>query len=288
MRYQAVERLKGEYPVRRLCRTLRASPSGYYGWQKREERDRVREDRRLKQKILAIHAKTKGRYGTPRVEQALRRQGVSTSRRRVGRLRRELGLEAKAAKKFKATTDSVHPHPVAPNRLQRCFDAPAADRVWVGDITYLWTREGWLYLAIVLDTFSRRIVGWSVSDRLERDLAVTALEKALAARRPGPGLVHHTDRGSQYASCDYRELIESAEIVFSMSRKGDCWDNAMAESFFKTLKVELGSRFDSRQEANRELFDYIEGFYNTWRLHSGLGYLSPAEFERLTALQEAA
>ena len=288
MRYQAVERLKGEYPVRRLCRTLGASPSGYYGWQRREERDRVREDRRLKQKILAIHAKRRGRYGTPRVERALRRQGVGTSRRRVGRLRRELGLEAKAAKKFKATTDSVHPHPVAPNRLERRFDAPAADRIWVGDITYLWTREGWLYLAIVLDTFSRRIVGWSVSERLERDLAVTALEKALAARRPGPGLLHHTDRGSQYASTDYQELVESAEIVFSMSRKGDCWDNAMAESFFKTLKVELGSRFDGRAVARQELFDYIEGFYNTWRLHSSLGYLSPAEFERLTALQEAA
>lgn len=206
----------------------------------------------------------------------------------MGRLRRELGLRAKAAKKFKATTDSAHPHPVAHNRLQRRFGAPGADHIWVGDITYLWTREGWLYLAIVLDTYSRRIVGWSLSDRLERDLAVTALEKALAARRPGPGLLHHTDRGSQYASTDYRELIESAEIVFSMSRKGNCWDNAMAESFFKTLKVELGSRFESREEARRKLFDYIEGFCNTWRLHSALGYLSPAEIERLPRLREAA
>lgn len=288
MRYQAVARLRGEYPVCRLCHTLGASPSGYYRWQTRTDTERVREDRRLKQRILAIHAKTQGCYGTRRVERALRRQGIGTSRRRVGRLRRELGLRAKAARKFKATTDSTHSNPVAPNRLERRFDAPAADRIWVGDITYLWTREGWLYLAIVLDTFSRRIVGWSVSDRLERDLAVTALQKALAARRPGPGLLHHTDRGSQYASSDYQELLESAEIVFSMSRKGDCWDNAMAESFFKTLKVELGRRFDGREVARRDLFDYIEGFYNTWRLHSSLGYLSPAEFERLTALQEAA
>ena len=288
MRYQAVHRLRGEYPVSRLCRTLGAPPSGYYRWHKREATDRIREDRQLKQKILAIHAQGKGCYGTRRVERALRRQGVGTSRRRVGRLRRELGLRAKAAKKFKATTDSAHSYPVAPNRLERRFEAPAADRIWVGDITYLWTREGWLYLAIVLDTFSRRIVGWSVSDRLERDLAVTALEKALAARRPGPGLLHHTDRGSQYASSDYRELLGSAGIIFSMSRKGDCWDNAMAESFFKTLKVELGSRFDGREIARRELFDYIEGFYNTWRLHTSLGYLSPAEFERLTALEEAA
>jgi putative transposase len=288
VRYQAIERLAGSHPVRRLCRTLGGSPSGYYRWQRRGEGDRAREDRRLKQRIVALHGETKGRYGTPRVERALRRQGISTSRKRVGRLRRELGLRARAAKKYKATTDSRHPYPVAPNRLERRFVAAKADRIWVGDITYLWTREGWLYLAIVLDTCSRRIVGWSVSESLERELAVSALEKALASRRPAPGLVHHTDRGSQYASGDYRDLVEQTGLVFSMSRKGDCWDNAMAESFFKTLKVELGSRFTSRQQARRELFEYIEGFYNTWRLHSGIGYHSPAEYERLVALQEAA
>lgn len=288
MRYQAVQRLAGSHPVRRLCRTLGASPSGYYRWQRRGESDRAREDRQLKQRIVAIHGETKGRYGTPRVERVLRRQGISTSRTRVGRLRRELGLRAKAAKKYKATTDSRHPHPVAPNRLERRFVASEADRIWVGDITYLWTPEGWLYLAIVLDTFSRRVVGWSVSESLERELAVSALEKALASRRPTPGLVHHTDRGCQYASGDYRDLVAQTGLVFSMSRKGDCWDNAMAESFFKTLKVELGSRFASRQQARRELFEYIEGFYNSRRLHSGIGYRSPAEYERLVALQEAA
>jgi transposase InsO family protein len=288
VRYQAIERLAGSHPVRRLCRTLGGSPSGYYRWQRRGESGRAREDRRLKQRIVALHGETKGRYGTPRVERALRRQGISTSRKRVGRLRRELGLRAKAAKKYQATTDSRHPYPVAPNRLERRFVAAKADRIWVGDITYLWTREGWLYLAIVLDTCSRRIVGWSVSESLERELAVSALEKALASRRPAPGLVHHTDRGSQYASGDYRDLVEQTGLVFSMSRKGDCWDNAMAESFFKTLKVELGSRFPSRQQARRELFEYIEGFYNTRRLHSGIGYRSPAEYERLVALQEAA
>jgi transposase InsO family protein len=288
VRNQAIERLAGSHPVRRLCRTLGGSPSGYYRWQRRGEGDRAREDRRLKQRIVALHGETKGRYGTPRVERALRRQGISTSRKRVGRLRRELGLRARAAKKYKATTDSRHSHPVAPNRLERRFVAAKADRIWVGDITYLWTLEGWLYLAIVLDTCSRRIVGWSVSESLERELAVSALEKALASRRPAPGLVHHTDRGSQYASGDYRDLVEQTGLVFSMSRKGDCWDNAMAESFFKTLKVELGSRFPSRQQARRELFEYIEGFYNTRRLHSGIGYRSPAEYERLVALQEAA
>ncbi len=177
---------------------------------------------------------------------------------------------------------------MAPNRLQRDFSASAPDRIWVGDITYLRTLEGWLYLAVVLDTFSRRIVGWAVSHRLERELAMTALQRALDTRRPAPGLIHHTDRGSQYASQDYRVLVEEAGLVSSMSRRGDCWDNAMAESFYKTLKVELGDCFPGRAAAYRELFEYIEGFYNTRRLHSGLGYLSPTEFERLHALQEAA
>jgi transposase InsO family protein len=198
----------------------------------------------------------------------------------VARLRRELGLRAKGRRRFRTTTDSKHPYPVAPNRLERRFEAPAADRIWVGDITYLWTREGWLYLAIVLDTFSRRIVGWSLSESLERELATSALAKALEGRRPPPGLLHHTDRGSQYASGDYREILDAAGLVFSMSRKGNCWDNAMAESFFKTLKSELGRSFNSREQARREVFGYIEGFYNTHRLHSALGYRSPAEYER--------
>jgi transposase InsO family protein len=285
VRYQAIERLAGSHPVRRLCRTLGGSPSGYYRWQRRGEGDRAREDRRLKQRIVALHGETKGRYGTPRVERALRRQGISTSRKRVGRLRRELGLRAKAAKKYKATTDSRHPYPVAPNRLERRFVASKADRIWVGDITYLWTREGWLYLAIVLDTCSRRIVGWSVSESLERELAVSALEKALASRRPAPGLVHHTDRGAQYASGDYRDLVEQTGLVFSMSRKGDCWDNAVAESFFSTLKAELVHRNDyvSRSQARASIFEYIEAFYNGRRRHSALGYVSPVEHESAAA-----
>lgn len=213
---------------------------------------------------------------------------MRTSRRRVARLRRELGLRAKAAKAYRVTTDSDHQLPVMPNRLRRSFEAPAADRVWVGDITYLWTSQGWLYLAIVLDTYSRRIVGWSLNPSLESDLAVDALDKAIEARQPGAGLIHHTDRGAQYSSHDYRRKVEQAQLVFSMSRKGDCWDNAMAESFFKTLKVELGRCFSSRVHARREVFDYIECFYNTRRLHSSLGYRSPAEFERLGGLDRTA
>lgn len=275
-----MERLQGQYPVRRLCPTLGVQRSGYLRWRQRQQTPRGREDRRLKQSILAVHTDVKGRYGTPRIERALRRRGVRTSRRRVARLRRELGLRAKGRRRFKATTDSHHAYPVAPNRLERRFDAPTADRVWVGDITYLWTPEGWLYLAVILDTFSRRIVGWSLHESLERELATTAMEKALQTRRPEPGLIHHTDRGSQYASGDYRKILDTAGVVFSMSRKGDCWDNAMAESFFKTLKAELGRSFDSRQQARWEVFEYIEGFYNTRRLHSALDYRGPAEFER--------
>lgn len=228
--WTAVERLKGQYPLRRLCRVLKVSRSGYYRRQRQEETQRVREDRHLKQQILTIHGEAKGRYGTPRIEQELRRQGIGTSQRRVGRFRQELGLRAKAAKKYQATTDSAHRLPVAPNRLQRCFQAPAPNHTWVGDITYLWTPEGWVYLAILLDIFSRRIVGWSLSESLEQDLTVTALESALATRSPGPGLLLHSDRGSQYASHDYRELAEGAGLVLSMSREGDCWDNAMAQS----------------------------------------------------------
>jgi transposase InsO family protein len=275
-----VERLQGQYPVRRLCRTLGVHRSGYHRWLRQGQTRRDREDRRLKQSILEVHAEARGCYGTPRIERALRHRDIRTSRRRVARLRRELGLCAKGRRRFRTTTDSKHSHPVAPNRLERRFEAPAADRIWVGDITYLWTREGWLYLAIVLDTFSRRIVGWSLSESLERELATSALAKALEGRRPPPGLLHHTDRGSQYASGDYREILDAAGLVFSMSRKGNCWDNAMAESFFKTLKSELGRSFNSREQARREVFGYIEGFYNTHRLHSALGYRSPAEYER--------
>jgi len=288
MRYQAVGELAGSYPVRRLCRVLGVAPSGYYRWRRGTASRRAREDRRLKRRILAIHGEVKGRYGTPRIERELSQRGVRTSRRRVARLRHELGLRAKAAKRFKVTTDSAHAEPVAPNRLGRCFFAPAPDRVWVGDITYLWTREGWLYLAVLLDTFSRRVVGWEISERLGRELAVKALERALAARRPPARLIHHSDRGSQYASGEYRQLLTKSGLVASMSRKGDCWDNAMAESFFKTLKVELGSRFVSRRQARDEIFEYIEGFYNTRRLHSSLGYVSPAELERLHRSEEVA
>lgn len=288
MRFAAVERLTGKHPVRRLCRALCVSVSGYYRWRQRGATRRVREDRQLKQRILAVHMENRCVYGTPRIERALRRQGIGTSRKRIARLRHELGLQVKTRRRYKVTTQSKHAHPVAPNHLQRRFEAPRPNQIWVGDITYLETGEGWLYLAVILDTFSRRIVGWEARQGLERELPLAALNKALAARRPAKGLLHHSDRGVQYCSHDYRQRLDAAGLVASMSRKGDCWDNAMVESFFKTLKGELGRRFTTRDEAQRELFSYIEGFYNTRRLHSSLGYCSPAEYERLTARAEGA
>ena len=288
MTYRIVQRLSSEHPVQRLCAVLGVSRSGYYAWRRRPAAHRVREDRRLKREILTIHTETDGRYGTPRVERSLRRRGVRTSRKRVARLRRELGLRARTPRRFRATTDSHHSQPAAPNLLQRRFAASGPDRTWVGDITYLSTPGGWLYLAFLMDTFSRRIVGWAVSSRIDEELCLTALRRALEARRPPRGLIHHTDRGSQYCGGDYRKLLSQAGLTASMSRKGDCWDNAMAESLVKTIKVELGDHFSSRRRAEQELFAYIEGFYNTRRLHSGLDYRTPLEVEREAVAKEAA
>jgi transposase InsO family protein len=275
--------LASQHPVRRVCRLLGVSTSGYYRWSHEGDTARRREDRHLKQQILAAHTAGRGCYGTPRIEKSLRRGGIATSRKRVARLRRELGLKARVTRSYRRTTQSDHEHPPAPNRLQRRFEAPRPDRIWVSDITYLATDEGWLYLAVLLDTFSRRIVGWRTGTTLDRELALEALDQALETREPDEGLVHHSDRGVQYCCRDYRRRLDEVGLVASMSRAGDCWDNAMAESFFKTLKVELGRRFRTRQEAYRQLFDYIERFYNTQRLHSALGYRSPAEYERLMA-----
>ena len=280
MRLSLAARVSEWFPVARVCAVLGVSCSGYYARLKRGESARLREDRRLKQQILAVDAAAKQRYGTPRVERALRRWGTRTSRKRVARLRRELGLRTRYSRRYRVTTDSEHRKPIAPNRLERCFASSVPDRIWVGDITYLWAGASWLYLAVLLDVYSRRVVGWCLSRKIDEDLVRQALERALASRRPAGGWIHHTDRGSQYGADDYRERVDELGGVASMSRQGDCWDNAMAESFFKTLKAELGDRFSSHEAARRELFAYIEGFYNTRRLHSSLGYRSPAEYER--------
>jgi len=223
----------------------------------------------------------KSRYGSPRIVEELRARGYVISRKRVERLMRADGLQAKHSRKFRVTTDSKHEHPVADNTLAREFEVDVANARWVADITFVWTNQGWLYLAVVMDLFSRRIVGWQMSNRIKRQLVIGALQMALKGRRPESGLLHHSDRGSQYASHDYREMLEEAGCVCSMSRKGNCWDNAPVESFFATLKRELvhDRRFQTREQARSEIFEFIEVWYNRKRRHSTLGYMSPAEYE---------
>ena len=268
-----------------MCQVLDVSLSGYYAWLHRPESQRSREDRRLLIETRAIHRQSRRRYGSPRVYRELRGRGRVCGRHRVARLMRQDGLEGTFRRKFRVTTDSQHRWPVAANHLARRFSVSRPDRVWAGDITYIRTREGWLYLAVLLDLCSRRIVGWAMSPRLTRRLPQAALEMAVGRRRPQTPIVHHSDRGSQYASADYRRALSEEGFVVSMSRRGDCYDNAPVESFFATLKKELvaGEVFYTREQARREIVDYIESFYNSWRRHSALGYLSPAEFEEKVA-----
>jgi transposase InsO family protein len=279
---------KAAFPVNLLCRTLNVSRAGFYASQRRPPAPRVAADARLGLEIAAIHAESRQRYGSPRVHAELGARGCRTSRKRVARLMRARHLAARRRRQFRVTTDSRHPFPIAPNLLARQFERPAPDQAWVTDITYIPTGEGWLYLAVILDLCSRFVVGWAMSARITRDLTLAALTMALTRRRPPLGLLHHSDRGSQYASGDYRKALKHHGIVCSMSRRGDCWDNAVAESFFATLKVELvhDATWATRAAAEVELFDYLEVFYNGQRRHSALGYLSPRAFERQRAQAE--
>jgi transposase InsO family protein len=265
-----------------MCRVLHVSRSGYYAWCKRPAADRIGKDQRLTLEVAAIHAESRGRYGSPRVHAELHQRGQRIARKRVARLMRAAGLRARARRRFRSTTDSQHAMAIKDNLLARRFAVSAPNRGWVSDITYIWTCEGWLYLAIVMDLFSRRVVGWSLSERLERGLALDALGMALKGRQPSRAMLHHSDRGSQYASHEYQQLLAAHGILSSMSRKGNCWDNAVAESFFATLKLELvyETQWRTREEARRALFEYIELFYNRQRRHSALGYLCPSQFEQ--------
>lgn len=282
MRFAFIEAEKACFPIDLMCEVLQVSRSGFYAWRGRPEPARAIEDRRMAQQIATIHAHHRGRYGSPRILEDLREEGIATSRRRVSRLMRQQDLKWRRKRRFRTTTDSDHVLPIAPNLLSREFAVDAPNRVWVGDMTYIWTAEGWLYLAVLLDLYSRKVVGWSMSDRPSRKLTLDALEMAITRRRPTPGLLHHTDRGSQYASRDYRRRLDQAGMVCSMSRTGDCWDNAVAESFFATLKGELLGDAEpaTRDEARRAVFEYVEGYYNVMRRHSTLGHLSPLAFER--------
>jgi putative transposase len=276
------------FPVAVLCRVLDVSPSGYYASRKRPSSPRALRNAELDTRIRAAHAASKGRYGSPRVHAELRENGERVGRKRVARLMREGGIAGRMRRRFRATTDSNHAFPIARNVLARDFTAARPNEAWVTDITAVPTREGWLYLAAILDLFSRRVVGWAMSENVDRHLALTALDMALRERRPSKGLIHHSDRGSTYASGDYRAALRARGIACSMSRKGDCWDNAVAESFFGTLKreVEEVDRFESRLQARIVIKDYIDAFYNVQRRHSTIGYKSPIEFE-LMYLAEA-
>lgn len=283
MKYRFVRDHSGQFPARRICWVLGVSASAYYAWRGRPESQRVREDRRLLVEIKAIHQENRKAYGSPRIHAELKDRQVHCGKKRVARLMRENGIRAKQKRKFKATTDSKHSQPVAPNLLERDFAAAAPDQKWVADITYIPTREGWLYLAAILDLYSRYVVGWSMAGRMNRRLVLDALDMAVGRRRPEPGLLHHSDRGSQYASGDYQKALNTHGMVCSMSRKGDCWDNAPMESFFHTLKTELVHHRDyqTRWEAKADIFEYIEVFYNRNRRHSALGLITPADFERM-------
>jgi transposase InsO family protein len=282
MRYDFVERHRGRWPVRLMCRVLAVSPGGYYDWRGRPKSDRSQKCEALVVAIEAVHAEAKARYGSPRVHAELVARGESCCVNTVARLMHEHGIAAKTRRKYRCTTDSNHDRPTAENVLNRRFDPAAVNSAWTADITYVATAEGWLYLAAVEDLYSRRIVGWSMGPRIDSRLVVDAQEMAVARRLPGEGLVAHSDRGSQYASAHYQGLLARQGITCSMSRRANCWDNAPMESFFASLKKELtrGEVFGTRAEARTELFEYIEVFYNRLRRHSSLGYLSPAEYER--------
>ena len=285
MRYACIARHLGEFPLRLMCRVLEVSPSGFYAWKDRPASKRARANERLKLEIRAVHRWSERRYGAIKVHKELRAQGVECGHNRVARLMQQDGMRSKRSRKFRVTTNSDHRFPVARNELLRKFDLSMnkeADRVWASDITFLWTREGWLYLAVVMDLASRRIVGWNLDDRLERFLPLGALSMALRQRCPKPGLLHHSDRGSQYASNEYRERLDQERAMASMSRIGDCWDNAVVESFFATLKAELAADavWNTREEARLAVDHYIETWYNGQRRHQTLGYLTPAVYER--------
>jgi putative transposase len=269
------------YSIVALCRNLEVSKAGYYAWRNRKPSARARKDAKLRTAIQSIHEQKRGLYGSPRIHAELKARKVRVARKRVARIMRMDGLKAKKRRHFTVTTVTSHSYPIAKNILAREFKPTQPNRAWVADITAFSTREGWLYLAVVLDLYSRRVIGWSMSAKIDAALVLNALRTAVAARRPGPGLIVHTDRGSQYACREYRAFVIANQIVPSMSRKGNCWDNAVAESFFSSLKTELKPErlWSTHSEARSAIFEYIETWYNRTRRHSTNQYLSPIDFE---------
>jgi putative transposase len=282
VKFTFIDAEKASYPVRTLCRALGVSPSGFYAWRTRPPSERQQLDQRLAEAARTAHARSRQTYGSPRIHAELQAQGHRVGRKRVARVMRQAGLAAQLRRRYRATTDSTHGEPIAANLLRRDFDVSTPNRVWAADITCVWTHEGWLYLAVVVDLFSRRVVGYAMADHLLTVLALDALDMALDTRSPGTDLVHHSDRGTQYASGDYRQLLIDNRITCSMSRRGNCWDNAVVESFFATLKAEFLDRrsWPTRAQARVAIHEYISAFYNRQRRHSYLGYLTPVEYEQ--------
>jgi transposase InsO family protein len=282
MRFAFIHAYRDQFPIQRMCCVMEVSASGYYAWRDRPLSERAQANQKLVDEIRDIHAASRKTYGSPRIHAELVARGFTVSKNRVARLMRAEDVRARRKRKHKITTDSQHNYPVAPNLLNRDFQAEAPNEKWLGDITFIPTAEGWLYLAAILDLFSRKIVGWAMEDTLKSILVERAYQMAVQNRQPAAGLLHHSDRGSQYAGGAYQSLLTAHQLQVSMSDTGDCFDNAPMESFFSTLKCEHVhfQDYHTRSEAKTNIFAYIEGFYNRTRRHSSLGYLSPDEFER--------
>ena len=281
MKYWFMDQHCSTHGVQKMCRVIEASRSGYYRWKKQPQSRRQKENEKMLIEIKESHKNSRRAYGSPRIVEDLKEKGMKCGKNRVARLMKIHGIVGKAKKKFKATTNSNHALPVAENLLNQNFEAAKPNTVWLSDITYIATLEGWLYLVVIIDLFSRQVVGWGMSDRLTSEFVVKALYQTIGRRHPGTGCIFHSDRGIQYASTDFRDVLKSYGFIQSMSRKGNCYDNAVSESVFHTLKTEhvYDYRYETRAEARQSIFDYIEMFYNRQRRHSALGYRSPLSFE---------
>jgi putative transposase len=281
MKYQFMKDHSGEFPVKKMAEVLNISNSRYYSWL-RNPYYKIRKDHDIGKRIVDIFKTKKKLYGSPRIHSELKDEGINCGHNRVAKIMRKKGLKARIKKKFKATTDSNHDYPVAPNILNRNFTTYEPNKAWVSDITYIWTYEGWLYLCVIIDLFARKVIGWSMSENIDSVLVKDAFNMALINRTPGKGLIFHSDRGVQYASYDFQKLLKDNFVIQSMSRKGNCWDNACAESFFSTLKNEevFCKIYRTRKEARSSIFEFIEIFYNRFRKHSFLDYMSPENYER--------
>jgi putative transposase len=285
VRFAFIDTWKKVWSIEFLCRVLQVTSRGFRAWKARPISQRQRDDMVLIAHIREQHRLSLQSYGRPRMTEELRDRGLDVGQRQVGRLMRENAIKVVRTRKHKVTTDSNHTFSIAPNLLDQGFSTSGPNKKWAGDISYIWTSEGWLYLAVIIDLYSRRVIGWAVSNRMKRDLAIRALDMAVALRRPSKGCIHHTDRGSQYCSGDYQKRLKQHGLLVSMSGKGNCYDNSMVETFFKSLKAELiwRQKWETRRQAEGAMFQYINGFYNSRRRHSSLGGKSPLAFERRVA-----